>query len=62
MGNLNDLRAFRQVPWNLVLAIIVINISVFSFGFDQSVFSTIQAMDGMLPPWCIPVQLLSHSI
>lgn len=48
MANLKDLRSFGQVSWNLVLAIIVINVSVFSFGFDQSVFSTIQAMDGNL--------------
>ncbi|KAJ5327232.1 hypothetical protein MYU51_017695 [Penicillium brevicompactum] len=45
MANLKDLKSFRQVSWNLLLAIIVINASVFSFGFDQSVFSTIQAMD-----------------
>lgn len=46
MANLKDLKSFRQVSWNLLLAIIVINVSGFSFGFDQSVFSTIQAMDG----------------
>lgn len=46
MANLKDLKSFGQVSWNLILAVIVINISVFSFGFDQSVFSTIQAMDG----------------
>ncbi|KAJ5294221.1 hypothetical protein N7508_009042 [Penicillium antarcticum] len=45
MANLKDLRSFGQAPWNLVMAILVINISVFSFGFDQSVFSTIQAMN-----------------
>ncbi|CAG8033353.1 unnamed protein product [Penicillium salamii] len=45
MASLKDLRSFSRVSWNLLLAIIVINISVFSFGFDQSVFSTIQAMD-----------------
>ncbi|KAJ5748754.1 uncharacterized protein N7511_010450 [Penicillium nucicola] len=45
MANLKDLRSFGQVPWNLIMAILVINVSVFSFGFDQSVFSTIQAMD-----------------
>lgn len=31
----------------MVLAIIVMSVSVFSFGFDNSVFATIQAMDGM---------------
>ncbi|KAJ5090801.1 hypothetical protein N7532_009485 [Penicillium argentinense] len=45
MANLKDLRSFKQASLNMVLAIIVMSVSVFSFGFDNSVFSTIQAMD-----------------
>jgi SP family sugar:H+ symporter-like MFS transporter len=46
MASWKDLRSFKEASWNLVLAIIVISVSVFSYGFDTSVFSTIQAMDG----------------
>ncbi|KAJ5579803.1 general substrate transporter [Penicillium hispanicum] len=45
MAGWKDLRSFRQTSWNLGLAIIVMALSVFSFGFDNSVFSNIQAMD-----------------
>jgi hypothetical protein len=46
MANWKDLRAFKQASLNMVLAIFVMSVSVFSYGFDNSVFSTIQAMDG----------------
>ncbi|KAJ5100480.1 general substrate transporter [Penicillium angulare] len=45
MANLKDLAAFKQTSLNMALAIFVMGVSVFSFGFDNSVFSTIQAMD-----------------
>lgn len=48
MANWKDLRAFKQASLNMVLAIFVMSVSVFSYGFDNSVFSTIQAMDGMV--------------
>ncbi|KAJ5980362.1 hypothetical protein N7481_007660 [Penicillium waksmanii] len=45
MANWKDMRAFKQASLNMVLAIFVMSVSVFSYGFDNSVFSTIQAMD-----------------
>ncbi|CAI7564592.1 unnamed protein product [Penicillium pancosmium] len=45
MANWKDLQAFKQASLNMVLAIFVMSVSVFSYGFDNSVFSTIQAMD-----------------
>lgn len=36
MANWKDLRSFQRASWNLVLAIIVMSISAFSFGFDKT--------------------------
>ncbi|KAJ9633278.1 Hexadecenal dehydrogenase [Knufia peltigerae] len=45
MAQLKDLAKLRSLHWRLLVALFVINVSVFSFGFDNSVYSTTQAMD-----------------
>lgn len=52
MAQLKDLAKLRSLHWRLLVALFVINVSVFSFGFDNSVYSTTQAMDStyLSPP------------
>lgn len=45
MTNLKELALLRTLHWRLLVALFVINVSVFSYGFDNSVYSTTQAMD-----------------
>ncbi|OQU97536.1 hypothetical protein CLAIMM_03458 [Cladophialophora immunda] len=45
MANLKDLLLLRTLSWRLLLGLFVINVSVFSCGFDNSIYSTIQAMN-----------------
>jgi MFS transporter, SP family, sugar:H+ symporter len=46
MASFRDLRQLRGISWNLLTALIIINVSVFSYGFDTSIYANIQAMDG----------------
>lgn len=50
MANIKDLALLRNLHWRLLLALFVINVSVFSYGFDQSIYSTTQAMNSECPP------------
>ncbi|KAL6244465.1 hypothetical protein RBB50_008707 [Rhinocladiella similis] len=45
MAKLKDLARLRSLHWRLLVALFIINVSVFSYGFDNSVYSTTQAMD-----------------
>lgn len=46
MAGLKSLHSLRYAfTWNMLIAYIIIAISVFSYGFDDAVFSTIQTMD-----------------
>ncbi|KAK3192265.1 hypothetical protein K4F52_001478 [Lecanicillium sp. MT-2017a] len=55
------MKALRHATWQLVFVFTVVSISTFSYGFDNQVYSTIQAMDRFVFPcsmvlvsWWIP--------
>lgn len=53
MGNFlrdHNYKATKHVSTNLILATMVLMISVFAYGFENSVLSTVQAMNGKKPP------------
>ncbi|KIX05525.1 uncharacterized protein Z518_06397 [Rhinocladiella mackenziei CBS 650.93] len=45
MANFKDLILLRDCSWRLLVALVVINVSVFSYGWDNSIYSTVQAMN-----------------
>lgn len=51
MAKLKDLARLRSLHWRLLVALFIINVSVFSYGFDNSVYSTTQAMDSKHSPY-----------
>lgn len=45
MANLKDLSSLRGAfTWTMLMVFVIVNVSVFSYGFDNSVYSSIQAM------------------
>lgn len=50
----HNYKATKHVSTNLVLATMVLMTSVFAYGFENSVLSTVQAMNGeSSPPVCL---------
>lgn len=46
MPSFKDMKSLRHMPRQMAFVFAVFSVSTFAYGFDNVVYSTIQAMDG----------------